>query len=125
MMLIALYMFTVNVVIPQVGAYARVLLEPVMAIVITLAAIVMLFGIVGVRISNNLGTTVVNGIFRAIGYVGRSVFRAIRWFGLQIARLIPRVFNGSRRFFRQLGLNDIVSNLLAVIVVVILVLVII
>lgn len=58
-MLIALYFFIVNVVLPQIGAYAQALLEPVMVIVITLAGIVMLFGAVGMKISNNLGSTVV------------------------------------------------------------------
>lgn len=118
-MLIALYMFIVNVVIPQFGAYAQALLQPVMVIVITLAGIVMLFGAVGMKISNNLGSTVVGGIFRAIGYICRTIIRAIGWIVRNIFRMIPRVFNGSRRTFGQMGMNALVSNLLAVVVIVI------
>lgn len=62
-MLIALYFFIVNVILLQIGAYAQALLEPVMIIVIILAGIVMLFGAVGMKISNNLGSTVVFSVF--------------------------------------------------------------
>lgn len=115
-MLIAAYYFIVNVVIPQIGAYASALLEPVMVITITLAGLVMIFGAVGIRISNNLGSTVVNGIFRAIGYVGRSLFQGIAWVIRSVFNLLPRVFVESRRVFSQMGLNTTLSNLFAVLV---------
>lgn len=118
-MLIALYLFIMNVALPQIGAYAQALIEPVMVIVITLAGIVMLFGAVGMKISNNLGSTVVGGIFRAIGYICRTIIAAISWIIRNIFRMIPRVFNGSRRTFNQIGINALVSNLLAIVVVVI------
>ncbi len=118
-MLIALYLFIMNVALPQIGAYAQALIEPVMVIVITLAGIVILFGAVGMKISNNLGSTVVGGIFRAIGYICRTIITAIGWIIRNIFRMIPRVFNGSRRTFNQIGINALVSNLLAIVVVVI------
>lgn len=118
-MLIALYLFIVNVVLSRVGVYAHALLEPIMVIVITLAGIVMLFGAVGMRISNNLGSTVVGGIFRAFGYICRTIIRAISWIVRNIFRIIPRVFNESRRAFIQIGMNDLVSTILAVVVVII------
>lgn len=117
--MIALYLFIMNVALPQIGAYAQALIEPVMVIVITLAGIVMLFGAVGIKISNNLGSTVVGGIFRAIGYICRTIITAIGWIIRNIFRMIPRVFNGSRRTFNQIGINALVSNLLAIVVVVI------
>ena len=66
-MLIALCFFIVNVLLPQIAAYAQAFVELIMVIVITMAGIVMLFGAVGMKISNNLGSTVVSGIFQAIG----------------------------------------------------------
>lgn len=117
-MLIALYFFLVNVAIPQIGAYAQVLLEPIMVSVITLAGIVMLFGAVGMKISNNLGSTVVSGIFRGIGYLCRTLFQALGWIIRNTFRMIPRVFNGSRITFNQMGLNAVISNILAVVVVI-------
>ena len=71
------------------------------------------------KISNNLGSTVVGGIFRAIGYICRTIITAIGWIIRNIFRMIPRVFNGSRRTFNQIGINALVSNLLAIVVVVI------
>lgn len=117
-MLIALYLFIVNVVIPQIGAYAQALLEPVMTIVIILAGIIMLFGVVGMRISNNLGSTMVGGIFRAIGYLCRILIQAIGWIIRNTFRMIPHVFNESKRVFNQLGMNELLSNILAIVVVV-------
>ena len=124
-MLIALYFFFVNVAVPQISAYAQALLEPIMVIVITLAGIVMLFGAVGMKISNNLGSTVVSGIFRGIGYLCRTLIQAIGWIIRNTFRMMPRVFNGSRRTFKQLGMNAAVSNILAVVVVIVFVAVII
>ena len=113
-MLIALYSFIMNVALPQIGAYANALLEPMMAIFITLAGIVMLFGAVGIKISNNLGSTVMNGIFRGIGYLFQTLFKAISWIIRETLRLLPRVFRGSRQAFTQMGLTPLWSNLLAV-----------
>lgn len=112
-MLIAVYLYTMNVALPQIGAYAQALLEPVMLIVVILAGIVMLFGAVGMKISNNLGSTIVSGLFRAIGYSCDIIVRAIGWIIRNIFRMIPRVFTESRRTFQQLGLNALRSNVLA------------
>lgn len=118
-MLIALYFFIVNVAVPQISAYAQSLLEPIMVIVITLAGIVMLFGAVGMKISNNLGSTVVGGIFRGVGYLCRILLQALGWVIRNTFRMMPRVLNGSRRTFNQMGLNAVLSNILAVVVVIV------
>lgn len=112
-MLIALYLFFANVVVPQLGKIAQALLEPVMVIVIILAGIVMLFGAVGFKISNGLGSTVVGGIFQAIGYVFRKIFQAIGWVVRSVFKMIPRIFKESRTTLSQLGLKDWLSNVLA------------
>lgn len=118
-MLIALCFFIVNVLLPQIAAYAQAFVELIMVIVITMAGIVMLFGAVGMKISNNLGSTVASGIFQAIGYTCRTIIKAIGWIARNIFKMIPPVFNESRRTFRQIGANDLISNLLAVLVVII------
>ena len=118
-MLIALYFFIVNVAVPQISAYAQALLEPIMVIVITLAGIVMLFGVVGMKISNNFGSTVVGGISRGVGYLCRILLQALGWVIRNTFRMMPRVFNGSRRTFNQMGLNAVLSNILAVVVVIV------
>ena len=118
-MLIALCFFIVNVLLPQIAAYAQAFVELILVIVITMAGIVMLFGAVGMKISNNLGSTVVSGIFQAIGYTCRTIIKAIGWIARNIFKMIPSVFNESRRTFRQIGANELISNLLAVLVVII------
>lgn len=115
-MLIALYFVIVNYIIPTIGAYLMAAMEPVMIIVIMLAGLVMVFGAVGIRISNNLGSTVVSGIFRAVGYIGRRIFDAIGWIVRAIARFIPRVYTGSRDAFQRTGITLILSNVLAFVV---------
>lgn len=116
-MLIAMYLVIVNVIVPQLVAYAPVLLEQIMVIVITLSGIIMLFGAVGMKISNNLGSTVVNNFFRAIGYICRTIIQSVGWIIRTTSKMIPRVFNESRRTFsKSLGLSPLVSTLLAAIV---------
>lgn len=112
-MLITLCIFIMNVALPQLGAYAQALIEPMMMIIIGLAGIVMLFGAVGMKISTNLGSTVVGGVFMGIGYVVRMLFQAISWIVQTSIRMTPRVFNGSRSFCYQLGLNEVLSNVFA------------
>ena len=118
-MLIALYFFIMNVALPQIAVYAEALIEPVMIIVITLAGLVMILGAVGMKVSANLGSTIVNGIFRGIGYVFQAMFHAIGWIVKSSFRLLPRVFAGARKTFTQWGLNSVWSNVLAVLVTVI------
>ena len=115
-MLLSLYFFIMNVALPQVGAYAEALIEPVIVIAITLAGIVMIFGAVGIKISNNLGSTIMNGIFRGIGYLFQVLFRAIAWIVKSTFHLLPRVFAESRRIFSQFGISPVLSNILAVVV---------
>lgn len=117
-MLIVLYFVIVNVVMPQIGAYASALLEPVMVIVICLAGLVMIFGAVGMKISNNLGATVVGKIFEAIGYICRKLIQAIGWIVKNTFKMIPKVFKGSKNVFEQHELKALTSNALAVIVVI-------
>lgn len=112
-MLILIYNFIKNVALPHIGAFARALFEPTMIIVIMVAGIVLLFGAAGFKISNNLGSTVIGGIFRAIGYVCRSIIQGVAWIIRSIFRMIPRLFNESRRTFRQMGLSEFLSNLLS------------
>lgn len=111
-MLIGLMYFITRVVIPHIFTYATALVKPIMVIVITLAGIVMLFGAVGFKISTGLGSTVVHGIFHAIGATVRAIIRAAKW----LFRLIPRAYKASRKFFLGLGLGAPLSTLIAALI---------
>ena len=79
----------------------------------------MLFGSVGMTISNNLGATIVSAIFRAIGYLCHTIIMALGWIIRNTFRMIPHIFNGSMRIFNELGINTLLSNVLSIIIVVI------
>lgn len=118
-MLIALYFLIMNHLIPTGIAHFNNLVEPTMLIVITLAGLVIIFGSVGFRISQNLGTTVVNGIFHAIGYIVNLLVRAVSWLATTCVHIVVTSFRGSRNAFYRAGINTIVSNLLSLIITII------
>lgn len=112
-MLIALYIVIVNHLIPTGLAYFNFLVKPSMLIVITLAGLVIIFGAVGFRVSQNLGSTIVGGIFHAIDFVVRQLFHAIGWIVTHTFSFLPRVYRGTYRSLVDAGVNKIVSLLLA------------
>lgn len=114
-MLIGVCFFVVNVVLPQILNLIKALVQPVVLIVIVLAGIVMIFGAVGLKISNNLGSTIVNNISKGISNLVRNIGKAIKW----IFKLIPIVFLTFKKQFRRYGMGDFASDLLAILVVLI------
>lgn len=97
-------------------AWLQVLAIVLAPIVVVIAGIMLSCNAAGVRISQNLGATLANGIFSAMGYVVRNVVNAAIWIGRRALRMIPRVFTGSRRMFRQMGISETVSIWLAILV---------
>lgn len=104
-------------IIPQIVAYARGILPDLMVGIIMMVGIVMILGALGMRISENLGATIVAGIFGMIGYVLRAIVEGIAWVIRNTIRMIPKVFGNSKKCFNEMGANSIVSNILALIVV--------
>ena len=112
-MLIALYIVIVNHLIPTGLAYFNFLVKPTMLIVITMAGLVIIFGAVGFRVSQNLGSTIVEGIFRAIGFVVSHLFWAVGWIVTRTFMLLPRVYNWTHPSLIDAGANKIVSFILS------------
>ena len=112
-MLIAIYMFCVTVVIPKCLVYLAVLFESAMIWFIMGAGMLMLLSAVGVRISNNMGSTIVGGIILAIGFIVRTLVQALGWILRNMIIAMPRVFFSSRRAFLRSGMNGILANILA------------
>ena len=102
-----LYMW--YVVLPFIGAMFSGVLDEVMGIAITIFGIVLIFGAVGVRISANLGSTIVNGVFRGVGMVATGLGRAI----YRIARTIPRVYTYTRHQTTLMGMSPLGGNLIS------------
>ncbi len=112
-MLIALYFLITNHLIPTGIAYFNSLVQPTMLIVITLAGLVIIFGAVGFRVSQNLGSTIVGGIFHAVGFVAVQLFHAVGWIVTRTFRLLPRVYNWTHKALIDAGANKIVSFILS------------
>lgn len=97
-----------------------------MPCVIVLAGIVILFGAVGIKVSNNLGSTIVKGLFRAIGILVHFIWKGIVALFLFVIGIIPTIYKTSQRtFLNNIGLNQSISNVLAFFVVMLFVIVII
>ena len=118
-MLFATYQIMRNVALPQLAVYGQILLEAGIMIFILVMGIIMMFGAVGMRISTNLGSTIFRAIFSAIGWVARQMVRLLSWIVVSILHALPRIFRGSRRMLRGFGVNNIASNLLAIVITVI------
>lgn len=115
-MLILLYLVIVGIVVPQLGGVLSSALEGFGVIFIMIAGIVMVFGAVGIRISQNLGSTVVGGLMRGVGFICRSIIQGIGWLFRQIALFLPRVFRGVRDAGVRAGWSQTVSNVVGLIV---------
>ena len=117
--MLVLLLWITNKALPRMCVYANALAEPVMEVSITLAGIAIIFGVFGINIFSNIMKMVVGGTMKAIGYLVRTTIQAIGWFVRNTLRMIPRVFQGSRRAFAQMGMSPLLSNVLAIIVVII------
>ena len=115
-MLIAIYLVLINVVLPHSTDFLAEILNIIMPCFIIFFGIVLLFGVVGINISNKLGFTVIGGFIKAIGYICTSIINLIKWIIIGIFRIIPKVFLGSRRYFAKKGCNGLARNILAGIV---------
>jgi len=109
-MLIAVYYFFKNVVLPQLAANVSAALPDIMVIVLILTGITIVLGAVGMKISTGLGSTVANNLFKALGYIGRQIIQAIGWI---FTNLLPRIYRWARSIFTGLGLSSWLCNLLS------------
>lgn len=109
-MLIVLYFFVVNYFMPRLGQFGLSLIDPSMKIIITVTGMMLLLGAVGFKVSTNLGSTIIGGIFIAIGYLVRTLVNAIGWIVRSTFRMVPHIYSGSKRTFTQVGLTNAVAN---------------
>ena len=109
-MLILVYLFIATIVVPQICYIAPAIFQNTMVVVIILAGIVILFGAVGMKISTNLGSTIVGGIFRGIGAIFRAIGHAIGW----IIRSIPRVYTNCYLILTRRGIKPVGARILAI-----------
>lgn len=115
-MIIAICSTLKNLVIPRIGIDLSGLFAPMMVFIIIIGGLLIALGAVGVHISGNIGSTLLAGIMRAIGYTCNLIIQGIKWIIVQIYKACPKVFKASRKVIEQVIHNRIVSNILAAIV---------
>lgn len=118
-MIIALYNFFMYSFLPTAGVYLRATINGLGPIIIVLVGMMILLSAVGIRVSANLGSTIVSGLFKGIGFFFKKLIGAIAIIALGIVHFIPKVFYGTRAFIsRNFGLKPVASNLFALLVVI-------
>lgn len=120
--------FVFNIAMPRLLNFAVSSLEALAGIIVCVIGILALLSAVGLKFHPNPKTPSITGvIINSLGYLCTTVIKAIGWLVRTVTLVvIPRVFNGCREFFSSnMNLNAIVSNLLAILVTIIVVVVII
>lgn len=113
-MVIVMYMLIVRYAIPVAEKCMNTFFTAIGPVIIVLAGIVMVFGAVGFTIAKNLGSTIVGGIFRATAYLVRQVARGVALLIVNVVKLVPMVFVGTRRAMMKRTKKSIVSTGVAV-----------
>ena len=125
-MIIALYNFFMDSFLPTAGVYLRATVYGFGPIVILLIGMMIMLSAVGIRVPANLGSNIVSGLFKGIGFLFKKLTALIALICVGIARFIPKVFYGTREFFsKSPKINPVVGNLLAMLITIIVIVIII
>lgn len=125
-MIILFYNFMAEEFLPRLGSYSIATINALMPAIIILVGMVMLLGAVGIKVSNNLGSTIVKGVFGAVGILVHFIWKGMVALFLWVVGIIPIIYKKSQRVFsNSIGLNHNISSILAFLVVALFVIVII
>lgn len=125
-MIILFYNFMAEKFLPRLGSYSIATINALMPAIIILVGMVMLLGAVGIKVSNNLGSTIVKGVFGAVGILVHFIWKGMVALFLWVVGIIPIIYKKSQRvFLNSIGLNHNISSILAFLVVALFVIVII
>ena len=102
-----------NYVIPTLAVIGAESFKLIMIIVITIAGLILIFASVGVHIHHGLGSTVVDGIFRGIGWVVRHIVRFFVWLFTSIYNLLKKECTSIYNGLKGKGWNSFLAGLLA------------
>lgn len=122
-MLIALWMFLTNSILPECGGILAATIDSAMPIVIMLIFISIVCAAVGFRF--NFGGPICQAILKALGYLGKTLISAIGWCLQHLIMFIPTFFSGVRKSCLKSGMSEGKAILFSVIVTMLLVAVII
>ena len=63
-------------------------------IIILCVGMMILLSAVGLKVSANLGSTVTKGIFKALGFLAKYLFKFFAWIGKGISWILKKVYSG-------------------------------
>ena len=102
-----------NYVMPTLAVIGAESFKLIMTVVITIAGLILIFASVGVHIHHGLGSTVVDGIFRGIGWVVRQIVRFFVWLFTSIYNLLKKECTSIYNGLKGKGWNSFLAGLLA------------
>lgn len=115
-MILALIHLFKTYVIPNLLVIGAEGFKLAMILIITIAGLVLIFAAVGVQIHHGLASTVIEDIFKGIGWIVKSIVRFFVWLFTSIYNVLRKectsIFNG----LKNKGLNSVLSGLIAGIV---------
>lgn len=117
-MIILFYNFMTEEFLPRLGGYSIATINALMPCAIILAGIVILLRAVGIKVSNNLASTIFKGFAGVIGLLIRFVWKGMVALFLWVTGIIPMIYQKSQSVFcNTIGMNQSISSVLAFIVV--------
>lgn len=114
-MIILIWYLLFNIVLPQL-----VVTTAAIAFAFSLPAIIIIVIAVTVGLkTGNVGNTVVNGFFKAIGFIFSQIFKAIGYIFKQLVQLTPLLYRNSKKFYSSIFKKGWLSSLFAILTVII------
>ena len=124
-MIVYLVFLIVTVGIPFVENLYTGNRDEIMTIFTWCVGMIILLSVVGIKVSEHLGSTLLRGIFRAISFVVVTIVGAIAWILRNTLRMAPRCYRELDRFFRSIntapGLSMFLSATLTTVLVLIII----
>ena len=115
-MLILMYLYVVNTIIPTVRAYASALYLPSLELIVMVAGIALIFASVGMSIAKNTLSTVLGAIIAALAFIFTTIVRAMGWIIQSMYNMTPRLYRETLNRCEAMGCNAVLSTVLAVLI---------
>lgn len=118
-MVMILWQLLTDVVFVEMGNLALSGIYALMPCLVMLVGLMILLSAVGMKVSNNLGSTIMRGIFSAIAFVVRGILKIIPVLAVMVINVLKNAFARTKQFCKKRGMTEIKCNIIATIVLII------
>lgn len=115
MLIYLMYSFLARSIVPNVGALLTGLFPYLMVFMIIMGGLRLMFKAVDINLPS-VGGILLGAVLTALGFLGTSVFQALGWMFRNFFKWLPKLFKGTKEMFQDMGMNSIVSSLLATVI---------